>query len=506
MKQAIIGASGDMGKFLIKFLEPLGEVQLIGRKNSLEEWEKAWQADVIWLSIPRDVINELIIDKKFKKDQIIIDICSLKRGLSKVVQKTGATHLSLHPLHGASLPLTGQRWAVIPTHQEAQEHPYTKDLIKLLHDKGVTLLPAESEDHHDFMLGITLSVPELLTIVLETLIKQYAEDNNKEQPSQKELMQWAVPASNVLFSAYHHIINSTADWLRKDLVCKAHGNLLASSKRAFQKIADDLLEEDVKNKFEEQGINIKTIPSAERERIRRWIEEWFADSTKTFFKREKQASTKPPINMQWRKDNLTEIFSIQGEKIKIGIHGIEGCFTHEALLRFCEETGYDSNNLELKFLVTADNVLKAVTNGEIDRGIFAMANSGSGAYVTSMQPMGNYRYDVLAVFGMEIMQCLLSYSSVEMEDIKEVFGHPQAVSQCKRTLAESYPSLNVRYGTDDDDTALCAQWIAEGKLPKTTATLASQIAAKLYGLNILSYNMHHDPFNTTTFLIIKNKI
>ncbi|MEK7068178.1 MAG: prephenate dehydratase domain-containing protein, partial [Patescibacteria group bacterium] len=169
------------------------------------------------------------------------------------------------------------------------------------------------------------------------------------------------------------------------------------------------------------------------------------------------------------------------------------------------ESDYDSNNLELKFLVTAENVLQGVTGGEIDRGIFAMANSGSGAYVTSMQPMGDYQYDVLAVFGMEIMQCLIAHPTADINTITEIFGHPQAVSQCKRTLAESYPRLKVRYGTDNDDTALCAQRIAGGELPPTTATLASQIAAQLYGLKILSYNMHHDPYNTTTFLIIKRK-
>jgi len=60
-------------------------------------------------------------------------------------------------------------------------------------------------------------------------------------------------------------------------------------------------------------------------------------------------------------------------------------------------------------------------------------------------------------------------------------------------------------GEDSDDTALCAKRIAQGEFPKSTATLASQVAGKLYGLNILEYGMHHDPFNTTTFLIIKKK-
>jgi len=159
--------------------------------------------------------------------------------------------------------------------------------------------------------------------------------------------------------------------------------------------------------------------------------------------------------------------------------------------------------LELKFLITAENVLKALNEGKIDRGVFAMANSGLGAYVSSMEPMGKYNYKVLAVYGMKIMQCLLAHPDFDPDSVAEVFGHPQAVSQCKRTLAEKYPQLKLVYGKDEDDTALCAKKIATGELSKTTATLASQVAARLYNLNILSYNMHHDPFNTTTFLIVK---
>ena len=505
MKQAIIGASGNMGKFLLFFLQPLGSIQSINKKSSSQEWDKAWQADVIWLSIPRDAVDELLAGKKLKPKQLIVDICSLKRNLSAVVQKTGATHLSLHPLHGPNIPVIGQRWAVIPTNEAAEKNEHALRIKAFLQDKGVTLLPASSEERHDFMLGITLSMPELLTVVLEEVIQQYADDNNAQMPSQQEFMQWAVPASNAIFSAYHHIINSTQDWLRQDLVCKAHGQLLISARTAFERMITNLTPDIIKQRFERQGREVAEIPTAERERIRRWIEEWYADSTKTFFKREQADFTKPSLNVQWRVENLSDIFPAGDKKISIGIHGVEGCFTHEALLRFCEEMNFDVSALDLQFLVTAAHVLEAVTSGKIDRGIFAMANSGSGAYVTSMQPMGSYQYDVLAVIGMEIMQCMLAHPESDMEDIIEVFGHPQAVSQCKRTLAESYSQLSVRYGTDDDDTALCAKWITEGELPKTTATLASQVAAKLYGLKVLSYNMHHDPYNTTTFLIVKKK-
>jgi len=66
-----------------------------------------------------------------------------------------------------------------------------------------------------------------------------------------------------------------------------------------------------------------------------------------------------------------------------------------------------------------------------------------------------------------------------------------------------FPQIKLIYGSDDDDTALCAKRIAEGSLSKDTATLASETAAKIYNLKILAKNMEHDPFNKTTFLLVR---
>lgn len=192
--------------------------------------------------------------------------------------------------------------------------------------------------------------------------------------------------------------------------------------------------------------------------------------------------------------------------MRVGIHGIAGSFTYESVLRLCEDLNLDPQNLELHYLVEAERVIESVVNGEVERGVFAMANSGSGAYVSSMHAMSTYNFDVVAIYGMEILQCLIVRPEIRLvEEVTEVFGHPQAVSQCKRTFAEKYPTIKLIPGEDSDDTALCVERIMKGEFASTTATLASQEAAKLYRANILEFGMHHDPFNTTTFLVIRKK-
>lgn len=489
---------------LLGLLKKLGRVEEVDKNGSPEQWGKVWQADVIWLAIPRDNIPAVLEGVRLRPEQLVIDICSIKRRLSREIQKTGAVHLSLHPLHGPYVPLEGQKWVIISTNKEAENHPHTKSILSFLKNQRIGLLRAQSENEHDFMIGVVLSLPEFLTIVIDNLIDSYAKACSQEKPDMKKLMEWAVPASNSLFSFYIHSINSSADWLRKDLIVGAHGNLVESAKEALSQLSK-ISEEEIDQKLKEQRDFVNSLPLQERKRARQWIERWFVDSNQKLFSFYEKAPMKPKITLQYHKDK-EQIFPINDGPVSVGVHGIKGCFTHESILRLCEEIGIDADKLDLKYLIEAKKVVQSVAKGTIDRGVFAMANSGSGAYVSSMHVMGEYQFDVLAIYGMEILQCLLAHSSIkDIAEIKEVFGHPQAVSQCERTFAEKYPQIKLVAGEDSDDTALCAKKIANGQLPPTTATLASQTAAELYNLNVLEYGMHHDPFNTTTFLVIKQK-
>lgn len=503
MINAIIGAEGEMGKNLLSpLLKKLGTVVEVDRGSAISTWEDAWKADVIWLCIPRDEIPKIFKNIKLTSKQLVVDICSIKKNISKIILKTGATHLSLHPMHGPYIPLQGQRWAVVGKSKKILQHKNAIEILKFLKDQNINLLEVDSEDEHDFMIGVVLGVPELLTIVIDTLIKEYAKDSKQQIPDVKKMTEWAVPAFNALYGFYIHSINSSASWLRSDLILGAHGKLLPDAKKAFKNLSK-LSTKEISSKLEEQKKFVDNLPKRDRERVRSWIERWFVDASQSIFRLDGKSEPKPKINIQEKKDNK-EIFPKTSRPLKVGVHGISGCFTEESLLRFCDESKIDTKKLEIKYLVEADKVVKGVLSGEIDRGVIAVANSGSGVYESTIHVLSKNKVDVVAIYGMEIFQCLLANPNVSsVDEITEVFGHPQAVSQCKKTFEERFPKIKLTKGKDSDDTALCAKKIADGELPKTTATLASQLAAKRYGLKVLEYGMHHDPFNTTTFLIVK---
>jgi prephenate dehydrogenase len=506
MINAIIGAKGEMSQnLLLPLLRQLGKIFEVDKDSSAEDISKIWdQADVIWLAIPRDSVNVLLKDIILSSSKLIIDICSIKRNISEIIKKTGASHLCLHPLHGPYVPLNGQKWAVIKS-DVCEKNNFAKQILEFLKKQGISFVEAENENEHDFMMGVTLSMPEYLTIIIDQLINKYSKENNQEKPNMKKIMEWAVPASNALFSAYVHSINSSAPWLRRDLVLSAYGNLVECAKKTAEELNKFSLK-DIEDRLNDQKDFVNNLPLEERKRIRQWIERWFVDSTQKIFSFHQKKSVKPRLKIQYTAENKQDIFPTNKGSVSVGIHGIEGCFTHESAIRLCEDLGIDISKINFKYLIDAKGVIGAVDRGEIDRGVFCIANSGSGAYIESMKVMGNYNFEVLALYGMEIMQCLISRKDVnDISEIKEVFAHPQAISQCERTFSEKYSNIKLIKGTDADDTALCAKRIANNEFSKNTATLASQIAARLYNLNILEYGMHHDPFNTTTFLVIKKK-
>lgn len=194
-----------------------------------------------------------------------------------------------------------------------------------------------------------------------------------------------------------------------------------------------------------------------------------------------------------------------GEKTVIGIHGLTGSFTDEALYRLAqEELGIKSEQYQVMELIHSENVIKSVVVGIVDRGIFAVANSGSGAYLASIEAMSRNNFSVVAVFTMPINMLILSHPQItSMEKIKEFRGHPVAIAQCRKRLEKNWPMIPIHPDTDEMDTALSAKMLKEGKISQNAAVFASKRAADIYGLHTLVEGAHDDPLNSTSFVVVK---
>lgn len=198
---------------------------------------------------------------------------------------------------------------------------------------------------------------------------------------------------------------------------------------------------------------------------------------------------------------------IEGENKKnviIGIQGGPGSFNEEAARWYAK--GHRIPKYELSYCYTTEGVLRAVTEQEINFGVFAIQNSIGGMVGESIEAMSRYLFEIKDQFEIIVNHCLLSAPGVKLDTIETIMSHPQALAQCKLTLELQYPDKKLESGSGNlVDQATAAKALSEGSIPKTTAILASQAAADLYGLDVLDRGLQDRIDNYTTFLFVSKR-
>ena len=111
-----------------------------------------------------------------------------------------------------------------------------------------------------------------------------------------------------------------------------------------------------------------------------------------------------------------------------------------------------------------------------------------------------YRLNIYSEYFQKIEHNLLAHPGVKVSDIKDVYSHGQALSQCSKFIKNHNLIEHVRA-----DTAGSAEMISKSK-EKTKAAIASSLSAKTYKLEILKKNIENEKGNFTRFLIMGKNI
>lgn len=190
------------------------------------------------------------------------------------------------------------------------------------------------------------------------------------------------------------------------------------------------------------------------------------------------------------------------EPLVLGIQGGRGSFNEEAARQRMKRT--PDLPFTLSYLHTTENVLKALHDGSIDRGQFAIRNSLGGVVEESVEAANRYTYEKVDEFAIKITHALMISPDAEAEGIDTVMAHPQVLTQCKFTLQRKYSQLKQQSGEGDlIDPAKVAEMLGQGKLEKNIAVLGSKGLAEIYGLKIVATNMQDSGSNFTTFIWVK---
>jgi len=178
--------------------------------------------------------------------------------------------------------------------------------------------------------------------------------------------------------------------------------------------------------------------------------------------------------------------------------GIRGSFSEEAAIEYARDNGLE--DYEIVELVTTEGVLKAVDSGEVDIGIFALENSNGGVVYESIYAMAAHRFHIEDLFEIDVNHALLAHKQLpSREAIDRIASHQQAIRQCRMWLRRNFPTTLI---TEEPDTAAAARMLAAGELPPTTAVIASERCAELFGLQVIERRIQDLKFNFTTFIAV----
>ncbi len=111
-----------------------------------------------------------------------------------------------------------------------------------------------------------------------------------------------------------------------------------------------------------------------------------------------------------------------------------------------------------------------------------------------------YRLNIYSEYFQKIEHNLLGLPGVKISDVKDVYSHGQALSQCSKFIKSFNLIEHVRA-----DTAGSAEMVSKDKV-KTKAAIASSLSAQTYNLEIIKKNIENEKGNLTRFLIMGKNI
>lgn len=180
--------------------------------------------------------------------------------------------------------------------------------------------------------------------------------------------------------------------------------------------------------------------------------------------------------------------------LKIAIQGVRGSFHHQVAIQNFGE------NIEIIPFTTFESLAKTVSNGGADWGVMAIENSIAGAILPNYELIDRYELNIRDEYYLPIAHQLMALPGQTISDIQEVRSHPMALLQCKQFFAKHHHIQQY----DDTDTAAVAMKIAAEKIPRQAA-IASEIAAEIYGLEIIAKDIQTVKDNFTRFIILEQK-
>ena len=182
------------------------------------------------------------------------------------------------------------------------------------------------------------------------------------------------------------------------------------------------------------------------------------------------------------------------DNASVACQGVEGAYAQIA----CDKLFRYPNVL---YFSSFDAVFSAIENGLCDYGVIPVENSTAGSVNAVYDLMMKYNFRIVRSLRLKVDHNLLAKPGTKLSDIREIYSHQQAISQCSAFL-QTLPGVKI---VPCENTAMAAKMVAESK-DMGTAALSSRACMKLYGLTSVAESVQNQGNNYTRFICISRKL
>jgi chorismate mutase/prephenate dehydratase len=179
----------------------------------------------------------------------------------------------------------------------------------------------------------------------------------------------------------------------------------------------------------------------------------------------------------------------------VACQGVEGAYSQLA----CEKL---FKRPQVMYFGSFDSVFTAVENGFCKYGVLPLENSTAGSVTEIYDLMLRHKFKIVRSTRLKVDHNLVAKRGTKMEDVKEIFSHPQAITQCRSFLEKLGSSVKV---TPCANTAAAAEAVAKSDR-KDVAAISSHSCIELYNLERLAGDIQDRSNNYTRFICISKDL
>lgn len=181
--------------------------------------------------------------------------------------------------------------------------------------------------------------------------------------------------------------------------------------------------------------------------------------------------------------------------MKTGYQGNHGTFSEIAALQYFKDKTVDMQGYH-----NFKEIMSDTEKGILDYGVLPVENTTTGIIARSYDLFKYYDVHAVGEINVPIREDLLVNHGTKIEDIREVYSHPEALSQCQEFF-DKHPWMKPVAG---QDTAKSAEYVKESG-SNSIAALGSWRAGEYYHLEPLLKNVQDSETNMTRFLVVSHQ-